>query len=45
MGYSAMGMFGSEIKTPNLHKLASNGGCFTNFYTHASCSLSRSMLL
>jgi len=45
MGYSDMGMFGSEIKTPNLDALASNGVRFTNFYTHASCSPTRSMLL
>jgi arylsulfatase len=45
MGYSDMGMFGSEIKTPNLDSLAQDGVRFTNFYTHASCSPSRSMLL
>jgi arylsulfatase A-like enzyme len=45
MGYSDMGMFGSEIKTPNLDALALNGTRFTNFYTHASCSPSRSMFL
>lgn len=45
MGYSDMGCFGSEIKTPNMDALASNGVRFTNFYTHASCSPSRSMLL
>ena len=45
MGYSDMGMFGSEIKTPNMDALAVNGVRFTNFYTHASCSPSRSMLL
>lgn len=45
MGYSDMGMFGSEIKTPNMDALASNGVRFTNFYTHASCSPSRSMML
>ena len=45
MGYSDMGMFGSEIKTPNMDGLASNGVRFTNFYTHASCSPTRSMLL
>jgi len=45
MGYSDMGMFGSEIKTPNLDSLAFNGVRFTNFYTHATCSPSRSMLL
>ncbi|MBZ5859600.1 arylsulfatase [Flavihumibacter profundi] len=45
MGYSDMGMFGSEIKTPNMDALALDGVRFTNFYTHASCSPSRSMLL
>jgi arylsulfatase A-like enzyme len=45
LGYSDMGMFGSEIKTPNMDGLASDGVRFTNFYTHASCSPSRSMLL
>ena len=45
MGYSDMGMFGSEIKTPNMDALAADGVRFTNFYTHASCSPSRSMLL
>jgi len=38
-------MFGSEIKTPNMDGLASDGVRFTNFYTHASCSPSRSMML
>src|SRR5512139_626440 len=45
MGYSDMGMFGSEIKTPNMDGLASGGVRFTNFYTHASCSPTRSTLL
>jgi arylsulfatase A-like enzyme len=45
MGFSDMGMFGSEIKTPNLDALAKDGVRFTNFYTHASCSPTRSMLL
>lgn len=45
MGYSDMGMFGSEIKTPNLDALASDGVRFTNFYTHASCSPSRATML
>ena len=37
MGFSDMGSFGSEIKTPNLDSLAKDGVRFTNFYTHASC--------
>lgn len=45
MGFSDMGSFGSEIKTPNLDALARDGVRFTNFYTHASCSPTRSMLL
>ena len=45
MGFSDMGMFGSEIKTPNLDALAKDGVRFTSFYTHASCSPTRSMLL
>ncbi|WP_396179747.1 sulfatase-like hydrolase/transferase, partial [Flavobacterium sp.] len=45
LGYSDMGMFGSEIKTPNLDALAANGTRFTNYYTQPSCSPTRSMLL
>jgi arylsulfatase len=45
MGYSDMGVFGSEIKTPNMDALAMNGTRFTNYYTQASCSPTRSMLL
>jgi arylsulfatase len=45
LGFADMGMFGSEIQTPNLDALAREGVRFTNFYTHASCSPTRSMLL
>ena len=45
LGFADMGMFGSEIKTPNLDALAREGVRFTHFYTHASCSPTRSMLL
>ena len=45
MGFADMGAFGSEIATPNLDALAAAGIRFTNFYTHASCSPTRSMLL
>jgi len=45
MGFSDMGSFGSEINTPNLDSLAREGLRFTSFYTHASCSPTRSMLL
>jgi len=45
MGFADLGSFGSEIKTPNLDSLARDGVRFTNFYTHASCSPTRSILL
>ena len=45
LGYSDIGSFGGEINTPNLDSLAREGVRFTNFYTHASCSPTRSMLL
>jgi arylsulfatase len=45
MGFADMGSFGGEIKTPNLDSLAKDGVRFTNFYTHASCSPTRSLLL
>jgi arylsulfatase A-like enzyme len=45
LGSSDLGCFGSEIKTPNLDSLAKAGVRFTQFYTHATCSPTRSMLL
>jgi len=45
LGYSDMGCFGSEIKTPHLDSLAKAGVRFTQFYTSATCSPTRSMLL
>jgi len=45
MGFADMGSFGSEIRTPNLDALASDGVRFTNFYTHATCSPTRATLL
>ena len=45
MGFADLGSFGGEINTPNLDALAMEGVRFTQFYTHASCSPTRSMLL
>ena len=45
LGYSDIGCFGSEIATPNIDELAKNGQLFNNFYTEATCSPSRAMLL
>ena len=45
MGYSDLGCFGGEIKTPNLDALAARGLRATNFYVGPTCSPTRSMLL
>jgi arylsulfatase A-like enzyme len=45
MGFSDMGSFGGEIRTPNLDSLANKGVRFTNFYTNPSCSPTRATLL
>jgi arylsulfatase len=45
MGYSDIGCYGGEIRTPNLDRLASNGLRFTQFYNTARCSPSRASLL
>ncbi len=45
LGFADLGAYGSEIRTPNIDALARNGVRFTNFYTHASSSPTRSMLL
>jgi arylsulfatase len=45
LGYADIGSFGSEIRTPNFDLLAKHGVRFTNFYTHASSSPTRAMLL
>src|SRR5690606_23262555 len=44
IGYSDIGAYGSEIKTPNLDKLANEGIRFSNFYNMAKCEPSRSTL-
>ena len=45
LGFADLGSFGGEIKTPNFDNLAKEGVRFANFYTHASCSPTRSMML
>ena len=37
MGYSDIGCFGGEIKTPNLDSLATSGVRFTQMYNTAKC--------
>lgn len=45
IGFSDIGAFGSEIRTPNLDALASDGIRLTNFHAAPTCGPSRSMLL
>ena len=45
MGYSDLGCYGSEIKTPNIDRLAANGMKFTQMYNTAKCFPSRASLL
>ncbi len=45
LGYSDLGAYGSEIKTPNLDALAKNGLRFTNFYNTARCWPTRASIL
>ncbi len=45
LGYSDLGSYGGEIKTPVLDDLAQQGMRYTNFYVSPTCSVSRSMLL
>lgn len=45
MGYSDLGCFGGEIRTPHLDRLAAGGLRFTNFYSENMCWVSRAALL
>jgi arylsulfatase A-like enzyme len=45
MGYSDIGCYGSEIRTPALDRLAANGVRFTQFYNCARCCPTRASLL
>ena len=45
MGWSDIGCYGSEIKTPNLDSLASKGVRFTQFYNTGRCCPTRATLL
>ena len=45
MGYSDIGCYGSEIKTPNLDKLAENGLRYKQFYNTSRCCPTRASLL
>jgi len=45
IGYSDIGCYGSEIKTPNIDKLAEGGVRFKQFYNMAKCNPTRSAML
>ncbi len=45
LGYSDLGCFGGEIRTPHLDQLASNGLQFTRCYNSSRCCPSRASLL
>ena len=45
LGFSDIGAFGGEIRTPNLDALAREGVRLTNFHAAPTCGPSRSMLL
>ncbi|MGB6220744.1 MAG: sulfatase-like hydrolase/transferase [Haloferula sp.] len=45
MGFSELGCYGSEIKTPAIDKLASEGVRFSQFYNSNRCGPSRASLM
>ena len=45
LGYTDLGIYGSEIATPNIDALAKEGVLLTNFHTAPTCSPTRSMLM
>lgn len=45
LGFSDVGAFGGEIKTPHIDSLAREGVRLTDFHSAAACSPTRSMLL
>ena len=45
MGWSDVGCYGGEIRTPNIDRLANEGMRFTQFYNCAKCTTTRAALL
>ncbi len=45
IAFGDLGIYGSEIKTPNFDRLADAGIRFSNFHASPVCSVTRSMLL
>jgi arylsulfatase A-like enzyme len=44
-GFTDLGVYGSEINTPNIDSLAASGVMFSNFHTAPTCAPSRAMLM
>jgi len=45
LGYADLGVYGSQIQTPNIDNLAAQGMLFTQFHTAPMCAPTRAMLL
>lgn len=45
LGYADLGVYGSDIDTPNIDELAARGMLFTHFHTAPMCEPTRAMLL
>ncbi|HUG39473.1 MAG TPA: arylsulfatase [Longimicrobiales bacterium] len=45
LGYADLGAYGSDIRTPNIDRLAAEGLRFTHFHTAPMCAPTRAMLL
>ncbi len=45
VGFSDLGVYGSEISTPNIDRLALDGVIFSNFHASPICAPSRAMLM
>ena len=45
LGYNDLGVFGSEIATPNIDRLAASGLVLSNFYSAPLCAPTRAELL
>ena len=45
MGFSDIGCYGGEIRTPNIDRLAAEGVRFTQFYNNGKCTTTRASLV
>jgi len=45
LGYADLGVYGSDIRTPNIDALAEEGILFTQFHASPLCAVTRAMLL